>query len=91
MKNLIRLTDYTLNDFVAAAKEIIGEQLTGIYLHGSLAMGCFNPDKSDIDLIMVIEEGISDEQKMKFMERVVVIPIILEDSKEIKHFVSNDI
>ena len=62
-----------IDDFVTAAKEIIGEQLTGIYLHGSLAMGCFNPDKSDIDLIIVIEQNISDEQKMKFMEQVVAL------------------
>ena len=62
-----------INDFIAAAKAIMGEKLTGIYLHGSLAMGCFNPDKSDIDLIIVIEQNISDEQKMKFMERVVAL------------------
>lgn len=37
--------------------------LTGIYLHGSMAMGCFNPEKSDIDLIVVIEDNISDRQK----------------------------
>ena len=62
-----------IDDFVTAAKEIMGEKLTGIYLHGSLAMGCFNPDKSDIDLIIVIEQNISDEQKMKFMEQVVAL------------------
>ena len=62
-----------IDDFIAAAKETIGEKLTGIYLHGSLAMGCFNPEKSDIDLIIVIEQNISDEQKMKFMERVVAL------------------
>ncbi len=45
--------------------------LTGIYLHGSMAMGCFNPEKSDIDLIVVVEDGISDRQKVRFMERVV--------------------
>lgn len=60
-----------LDAFVAAAKEIIGEQLTGIYLHGSLAMGCFHPKKSDIDIIVVIGEDISDIQKMEFMKRVV--------------------
>ena len=35
------------------SRKIFGENLTGVYLHGSLAMGCFNPDKSDIDLIIV--------------------------------------
>ena len=62
-----------INEIVAVSREIIGEQLTGIYLHGSLAMGCFNPDKSDIDFIIVIGDNISDEQKMRFMERIVVL------------------
>ena len=42
-----------LDKFTHAVKEITGEKLTGIYLHGSLAMGCFHPEKSDIDLIVV--------------------------------------
>ena len=62
-----------LDSFVTAAREIMGDQLTGIYLHGSLAMGCFHPQKSDIDLIIVIEENISDEQKMQFMESVIAL------------------
>lgn len=33
-----------LNDFIDACKQIIGNELTGIYLHGSMAMGCFHPD-----------------------------------------------
>lgn len=60
-----------MDEFVAVTKEIIGERLTGIYLHGSLAMGCFNPEKSDIDLIVIIEDDISDSQKMEFMKLVV--------------------
>lgn len=61
-----------LDDFVGMCGEIIGkDQLTGVYLHGSMAMGCFNPEKSDIDLIVVIEGEISDARKMKFMEQVV--------------------
>lgn len=46
-------------------------RLTGVYLHGSMAMGCFNPEKSDIDIIVVIEGEITDRQKMRFMEQVV--------------------
>lgn len=60
-----------LEAFTAGTREIIGAQLTGIYLHGSLAMGCFNPKKSDIDLIVVIEQTISDAQKRKLMELIV--------------------
>ena len=53
-----------------AAKDILGESLTGIYLHGSLGMGCFNPEKSDIDLVLVINREMTDRQKRRFMEMV---------------------
>ena len=38
---------------VAAMRKTLGHNLIGIYLHGSLAMGCFNPRVSDIDLLVV--------------------------------------
>lgn len=60
-----------LDKIVDKSKQIFGAGLTGVYLHGSMAMGCFNPDKSDIDLIIVIENDITDEQKLKFMNEVV--------------------
>lgn len=60
-----------LDRFVDKSKETLGAGLTGIYLHGSMAMGCFQPDKSDIDLIVVIENDITDEQKISFMNEVV--------------------
>ena len=61
---------HLLEEFVASAKETMGAALTGVYLHGSLAMHCFNPDKSDIDLLLVIEKEISDAVKMEFMKHV---------------------
>jgi streptomycin 3"-adenylyltransferase len=60
-----------IDEFTAMSREIIGDKLTGIYLHGSMAMDCFNPEKSDIDLLIVIEKDISDAQKMEFMKQVV--------------------
>lgn len=45
-----------LDDFRKLFIEEAGDNLVGIYLHGSLAMGCFNPSKSDIDLLVVIKE-----------------------------------
>lgn len=60
-----------IDQLVTAAQNILKERLTGVYLHGSLAMGCFHPEKSDIDLIVVIRERIFDEQKMRLMERIV--------------------
>ena len=60
-----------LEEFVSQSKAIFGANLTGIYLHGSAVMGCFNPEKSDLDLVVVIREDISDETKRKFMDLVV--------------------
>ncbi len=60
-----------LDKLVEESKKIFGAELTGIYLHGSMAMGCFCPDKSDIDLIIVIENDITDEQKLLFMSEVI--------------------
>ena len=37
--------------------------LTGIYLHGSLAMGCFNSASSDIDLLAVTTTPLTDAQR----------------------------
>ena len=62
-----------LNEIVSKSEEILGEKLTGIYLHGSMAMGCFNPNKSDIDIIIVIESNISDTQKMMLMRNIVFL------------------
>lgn len=60
-----------LDKIVDSCVEIFQEELTGVYLHGSMVMGCFNPHKSDIDLLIVIENKISDEQKSEFMKKVV--------------------
>lgn len=39
--------------YVADVRAILGDALIGVYLHGSLAMGCFNPAQSDLDLLVV--------------------------------------
>lgn len=33
-----------IEEFVIMSKEVIGDNLTGVYLHGSMAMGCFNSE-----------------------------------------------
>ena len=60
-----------LCDFVRRSAEILNDNLIGIYLHGSAVMGCFNPDKSDIDLIVVINEPMPDSVKSEYMDMVV--------------------
>ncbi|MBO4705515.1 MAG: DUF4111 domain-containing protein [Spirochaetaceae bacterium] len=72
------ILDKLTGDFVRCAKKILNskdgeksDNLTGVYLHGSAVMGCFNPEKSDIDLIVVVNEKMTDETKRRFMDMVV--------------------
>ncbi|MDO4739343.1 MAG: DUF4111 domain-containing protein [Eubacteriales bacterium] len=54
-------------------QEILGANFTGLYVHGSLAMGCFHPQKSDIDYVCVVFEEPGDEQKMRIMEATLAL------------------
>ena len=64
MKNL-------LDRFVMQNQKILKHNLVGIYLHGSAVMGCFNPEKSDIDLLVVVKEDIPDAVKREYMDMVI--------------------
>nr|MCR5031668.1 nucleotidyltransferase domain-containing protein [Lachnospiraceae bacterium] len=63
--------DTVIISFVEKSKEILRDNLVGIYLHGSAVMGCYNPAKSDIDLIVVVKDSIEDSVKRTFMDMVV--------------------
>jgi len=43
----------------------IGDDLVGIYLHGSLAMGCWNPSQSNVDLLVVAERSMPISTKWR--------------------------
>ena len=60
-----------LTQFVDRSKDILKENLVGVYLHGSAVMGCYNPKKSDLDLIVVVNGAIPDSEKKAFMDMVV--------------------
>ncbi len=49
--------------FVAALRAALGEGLVGVYLHGSLAMGCYNPVCSDLDLLVATRERLTGAQR----------------------------
>ena len=66
-------TDSLINGFVERSKEILRDNLVGVYLHGSLVMGCFNPQKSDIDLIVVVDQPLTDSEKRAYMDMVVSV------------------
>jgi streptomycin 3"-adenylyltransferase len=44
--------------------DVLGTSLIGMYAHGSLALGCFNPARSDVDLIAVVSRPLGLEEKL---------------------------
>lgn len=54
----------------------LATNLSGIYLHGSLALGCFNPERSDIDLLVAVQHPLT-----VFVKRQ-LITLLLENSQQ---------
>jgi predicted nucleotidyltransferase len=46
---------------VNSIAQTLKDNLTGVYLYGALATGCYNPRHNNIDLIVVIRQDMDDE------------------------------
>lgn len=46
---------------------ILGDSLEGVYVHGSIAFGCYNPVSSDIDFLAVVSQPPSLPQKREMI------------------------
>lgn len=57
--------------FLRACLDCMGGNLVGVYLHGSAAMGCFHPARSDLDYLVVLRDEPADPVKRRFLDRVV--------------------
>ena len=56
--------------FAERSAAILKGKLTGIYLHGSAAMGCYQPGKSDLDFLAVVDRELTETEKREYMEMV---------------------
>lgn len=56
--------------FVEFTTEVLKDRVTGVYLHGSAAMGCYHPKKSDLDFLVVVDDQITDDVKRVYMDRL---------------------
>ncbi len=57
-----------LTEIIEKYKNLLGENLIGIYLHGSLVMGCFNSESSDIDFLVVVRDKLSFNIKRQLID-----------------------
>ncbi len=55
--------DADLRRYVEEALAATGLAPSGVYVHGSLAMGCFYRAKSDVDLLVVVREALTPGQR----------------------------
>jgi predicted nucleotidyltransferase len=62
-----------VNDILTFYKKLLGGNLLGFYLHGSLAMGCFNPESSDIDFLVVVRDKLTTPKKIEIISYLLKI------------------
>jgi predicted nucleotidyltransferase len=43
--------------------EALGDDLVGVYVHGSLALGCFNEARSDVDVVVVTARPLTEDER----------------------------
>jgi hypothetical protein len=51
-----------IEDLLAGVRGALGHNLLGFYLRGSLALGDFNPETSDVDILVVTVHPVSEAQ-----------------------------
>lgn len=67
--------DFLIRQFTEMSKEILKDRLTGVYLHGSATMGCYQPKKSDLDFLVVVNTTLSYAEKREFMDRLLELDV----------------
>lgn len=55
------------------SREVLGDNLAGLYVHGSLAFGCFRWDVSDIDYLAVVKAPVALEDRMEYIRALTEI------------------
>jgi streptomycin 3"-adenylyltransferase len=57
-----------INNILKHYRETLGDNLIGFYLHGSLAMNCFNPVSSDVDFLAIVKQRLTIEKKKAIVD-----------------------
>jgi hypothetical protein len=63
-----------LDDLVSVLRGHLGARLVGVYLHGSLGMGAFDPERSDVDIVAICAESLSRSRRLAMGRALAAIP-----------------
>ena len=55
--------DVLLNEIASFCRKLMGDDLTGVYVHGSLAFGCFTWATGDIDFLVIVQRKMTQQEK----------------------------
>jgi hypothetical protein len=59
-----------IDNFAVSLCEIEQNNLIGVYVHGSLAMGCFQLGQSDVDLLILVQEPAPPERVRAWAQQI---------------------
>src|SRR5262252_6933809 len=76
-----------LSLLLSSVQDVLGDQLVGLYLYGSLSSGDFNPASSDVDFVAVTHKAITEndlafEQLRAMHERITTSELPFADRLE---------
>lgn len=71
--NLPKKVSSQIDAAVSIWKKHMGARLEGIYLHGSIALGAFNPNSGDIDILIVVNEAPTVQEKLDIASEIIEI------------------
>jgi predicted nucleotidyltransferase len=66
-------TQQQIDEVVDVIRELLGHDLVGVYLHGSLVLGELQP-RSDLDVLVVSKRHTSREEKRSLVDRLLALP-----------------
>lgn len=70
MSNVPSTVETYVEEVSERLKELLGADLVGVYLHGSVVLGDFSEGRSDVDVVAVSSRPLSPEEKKAIAERL---------------------
>ena len=62
-----------INNVVDIWRRHLGDNLIGVYLHGSIALNAFHPDSGDIDILVVVRDSLEVVTKLEIAGDIIEI------------------
>jgi aminoglycoside adenylyltransferase-like protein/nucleotidyltransferase-like protein len=59
-----------LEALTAEVATVVGDRLVGVYAHGSLLLGGYLPERSDVDVLVVVEDALSTHEQATIAGRL---------------------